>query len=129
MNTDGKAAFLKDNKFWLYGSTPCKARRITVTYHGQPWVACDNGKVFKSDFHSKHGNKWFSVGVFSVTDVAAGPGGDVMILGMNGGIWKYVQRQRAEAKGNYWFQVGGRATRGIAVGAEGKPFVVNSTGH
>jgi hypothetical protein len=94
VNTDGKTAFLKDNKFWLYGSTPCEARRVTVTYNGQPWIACTNGKAYASSSHSKKGNKWYEVGAWNVKDIAAGPGGDILINGFNGGIWKYVKRQR-----------------------------------
>jgi hypothetical protein len=67
-------------------------------------------------------------------DIAAGPSGDLMIVGQNQaghknmGIWKFVQRQRNHARGNYWYRLNGQGARGIAVGMNGHAYTVSAHG-
>jgi hypothetical protein len=133
VNGRGKVAFLKAGKFYVYGNTPCHANRVTVEYDGQPAIVCKNSRIFKSIKHEGHGQKWLKLAGRAM-DIAAGPSGDLMIVGQNQaghknmGIWKFVQRQRNHARGNYWYRLNGQGARGIAVGMNGHAYTVSAHG-
>jgi hypothetical protein len=133
VNGRGKVAFLKKGKFYVYGNTPCHANRVTVEHDGQPAIVCKNRRIFKSNKHAHHGQKWTQLAGRAM-DIAAGPSGDLMIVGQNSaghknmGIWKFIERQRNHARGNYWYRVNGQGARGIAVGMNGHPYVVSAHG-
>jgi hypothetical protein len=133
VNGRGKAAFLKKGKFYVYGNTPCSANRITVEYNGQPAIVCKDRKIFESVKHSGRGQHWRKLQGRAL-DIAAGPSGDMMVIGQNSagnnnmGIWRYIEKQRAHARGNYWYRINGKGGNGLAVGKNGHPYAVTANG-
>lgn len=82
-NSAGKAAFLNaEGKFYVYGNTPCHADRITVEFNGQPWITCKNNDIYRSINHDHSGQKWVKF-AGKAMDIAAGPSGDVLIIGQD----------------------------------------------